>query len=117
MKLTTERLLTGVLVTATLALFATPAAAGETPQTTKLEPAATTSQSLTGVTTRNASEWPWAVGGEDNSSTEADSTYQIKANPLFNQAEIEQLNRIWSTTDDNLGDYQRSSRRVPLVDF
>ena len=119
MKLTTERLLTGVLATATITLFTTPAAAVETPQTTKLEPAATTSQSLAGVTARNSSEWLKAVGGQYADGEETEPNYEVRTSDegLLNSNSIEIKTRSQDWENANSGDFQRGFVRLKVTQF
>ncbi|MGK7872274.1 MAG: hypothetical protein AB4426_02820 [Xenococcaceae cyanobacterium] len=138
MKLTQARLLTGLLMSASVALFSTAAVAEETTQTPdcymidgsgqvidlsrmcnssfNLEQLTTTSKELTGVQARDAQEWPWGIGGQYLNS-DIESNYEVKREGLFNQAKIEKLNLTLDGVGDNVGDTNRITRRLQLIPF
>ncbi|MGK7875608.1 MAG: hypothetical protein AB4426_20605 [Xenococcaceae cyanobacterium] len=87
-----------------------PASAGET-----LITPTGTAQDLEGVQARTLSDWPWAVGGQYPQATE--TNYQVKQEGLFNQPQIERLNLTLDVADENVGDTNRITRRLPLIKF
>ena len=74
-------------------------------------------QHLEDTEEKSASEWHWQVGGEappgaDNSETD----YEIrKSNNLFDSIEVNPRSQQWE--NQNLGDSQRDTARIPVVKF
>ena len=74
-------------------------------------------QHLENIEEKNASEWHWEVGGQDESVAEDQGTdYQLrKSNNLFDLLEVNP--RTQELENTNSGEYQRDSTTVPVVGF
>ena len=74
-------------------------------------------QHLENIEEKNASEWHWEVGGQDDGVAEnQEADYQIrKSNNLFDLLEVNP--RTQELENTNSGEYQRDSTTVPVVGF
>ena len=74
-------------------------------------------QHLENIEEKDASEWRWEVGGQDESVAEDEETnYQIrKSNNLFDLLQVSPRTQEWENT--NSGDSRNDSTTVPVVGF
>ena len=74
-------------------------------------------QHLENIEEKDASEWHWEVGGQDESVAEDEETnYQIrKSNNLFDLLQVSPRTQEWENT--NSGDSRNNSTTVPVVGF
>ena len=76
-----------------------------------------TAQDLADIQPRDASQWPWAIGGENVEISEAaQEDYLLhQSDYFFDKLETYNTPQHWE--NQNTGDYQRESGKVPVVEF
>ena len=74
-------------------------------------------QHLENIEEKNASEWHWEVGGQDDGVAEnQEADYQIReSSDLFDLLEVNPRTQEWENT--NSGDSRNNSTTVPVVGF
>ncbi|WP_107670544.1 hypothetical protein [Cyanothece sp. BG0011] len=79
--------------------------------------ATTSSEDLTGVEPRNIDNWNWGLGGEFPEREPSPSLESSNFDLDLYETRVRQLNDAYQDTDYNFGDYDRPTRRFPLVDL
>lgn len=76
-----------------------------------------TAHDLADIQVRDASEWPWAVGGENvNSPEDAQEDYRLhQSDNFFDTLETDTTPQHWE--HQNTGENQRESGKAPVVGF
>ena len=74
-------------------------------------------QDLAGVEPRTLADWNWAIGGQFPEILEPDPYDSNNLDLDGYQTRIEKLNNTLEINDNQLGDVQRPTRRLPLVEF
>ncbi|MDJ0845851.1 hypothetical protein [Crocosphaera sp.] len=105
------KIIPSLLITVSV-LFIAPSAVSQVLRSSDFNTLATTSsEDLMGVQPRTIEDWNWeAIGGEYPIIVRppSESRYEIR---------VRQLNEAHQDSDDHLGDYDRPTRRFPVVDF
>lgn len=76
-----------------------------------------TAQNLADIQSRDASEWPWAIGGENvNLLEDAQEDYRLRqSDNFFDSLESDTTPQHWEY--QNTGEYQRESGKGPVMEF
>ncbi|ACK67662.1 hypothetical protein PCC8801_3706 [Rippkaea orientalis PCC 8801] len=80
----------------------------------EVEPSA---KDLAGVEPRTLSDWNWEVGGQYSKPIEPNPYESSNLGLDGYEAKTENLNNTLEIHDTQLGDVQRPTRRLPLVNF
>ncbi|MEA5510587.1 hypothetical protein VB715_12505 [Crocosphaera sp. UHCC 0190] len=77
----------------------------------------TSSRDLTGIESRSAADWPWAVGGEYSEPQESLPLDSTSLDLDYYDAKLENLNNTYEPLDRQLGDVERPTSRFPFAQF
>ncbi|MDJ0658317.1 MAG: hypothetical protein QNJ42_02385 [Crocosphaera sp.] len=79
--------------------------------------ATTSSEDLTGVQPRTIEDWNWGLGGEFPDPKPSPPLESSNFDLDLYETRVRQLNDAYQDSDYQLGDYERPTRRFPVVDF
>ncbi|MGK7957341.1 MAG: hypothetical protein AB4063_19135 [Crocosphaera sp.] len=79
--------------------------------------ATTSSEDLTGVEPRTLEDWNWGIGGEFPEPQTSPPLNSSEFDLDLYETRVRQLNDAYQDLDYQLGDYDRPTRRFPVVDF